>query len=212
MAEIRTHQGRAGTGALERGRGLVLDYVRPAIGIFVALAALTGFAYPFAMTGIVQGLFPDQASGQLIKRDGTIIGSRIVGQSFARADYFHGRPSAAGQGYDAANSSGSNLGPTSAKLAEQVKALASTYGTAGGPPIPVDLVTSSGSGLDPHISPEGAYAQVERVAAARNLNVDAVRALIADHVEGRTIGLLGAPRVNVLLLNLALDELAPPLQ
>jgi K+-transporting ATPase ATPase C chain len=189
-----------------------LSYLRPALVVFVFLAALTGLAYPLAMTGIMQGVFPDEAAGQLIEKNGTIIGSRIVGQAFSGAEYFHGRPSAAGQGYDAANSSGSNLGPTSARLIEDVKARVAAVGAASGLPVPVDLVTASGSGLDPHISPEAAYFEVERVAAARGLDPAAVRKMVDYHVEGRVIGVLGAPRVNVLLLNLALDEASRPAQ
>ena len=184
--------------------------LRPALVIFVFFAALTGFAYPLVMLGIAQGLFPDSANGQLIERKGAVVGSRLIGQRFAGPGYFHGRPSAAGLGYDAASSAGSNLGPTSKALIEQVGKRVAESGAPAGTPVPADLVTASGSGLDPQISPAAAYLQVERVAATRGLDPAALRKLVDDKVEGRTIGVLGAPRVNVLQLNLALDELAPP--
>jgi K+-transporting ATPase ATPase C chain len=158
-------------------------------------------------------LFPAQAGGSLVQRDGTIVGSRLIGQTFAAPQYFHGRPSRAGdKGYDASNSGASNLGPTNKSLVDAVRARASTLrekepGLNGGT-IPVDLVTASGSGLDPEITPAAAAIQVARVARARDLTVDAVRALVADHTQGRTLGILGEPGVNVLELNLALDALA----
>lgn len=197
----------------------MLKEIRPALVVLVGLTLITGLAYPLTMTGIAGALFPTQAQGSLIEQDGKVIGSSLIGQEFKEDKYFHGRPSATTAAdpndatktvpapYNAANSSGSNLGPTSKALSdrmtEDVEKLKAENPSM---PVPADLVTSTGSGLDPHISPEGALFQVPRVAKARQLPKDAVRKLVNDNVEGRFAGLLGEPRVNVLALNLALDR------
>lgn len=191
---------------------MLKNQFRPAIVLTLLLCVITGLIYPGVVTGVAQLLFPSQASGSLVDGpDGQPIGSELIGQSFSRAEYFHPRPSAAGAGYDDTLSGGTNKGPTDAKLADTLIARAVdsavTLDGAVKGHIPADLVTSSGSGLDPHVSPASALLQVARVARARALDSAAVRALVERQIEGRQLGFLGEPRVNVLELNLALDSL-----
>ena len=184
----------------------MLKHVRPALVLLVLFTLLTGIVYPLAMTGIGQVAFTREADGSPIVRDGVVVGSSLIGQAFTRSEYFWGRPSAAGKGYDARSSSGSNLGPSSQALADRIKAEAERYGVPAGD-IPPDLLTASGSGLDPHISPAAAHFQLARVAKARDLQEDVVSALIDAHIETPSLGVIGESRVNVLELNLALDKL-----
>jgi K+-transporting ATPase ATPase C chain len=187
------------------------EQIKPALMTFVILTVLTGLVYPLTVTGVAQLLFPHQANGSLIVRDGKILGSELIGQYFDAPEYFWGRPSATSPfPYNAAASSGSNLGPTNPVLAEAVKARIAVLKAAdpgNDAPIPVDLVTASASGLDPHISPASAAYQVRRIARARGLEQDVVRQLVTQYTEGRQLGFLGEQRVNVLLLNLALDRI-----
>jgi K+-transporting ATPase ATPase C chain len=199
----------------------MLREIRPALVVLVALTLITGLVYPLAMTGIAEVIFPSQAQGSLIERDGHVVGSALIGQVFDSDKYFHGRPSATtapdpndstktvAAPYNAANSGGSNLGPSNKALIDRVQGdidkLKKENPSAS---VPIDLVTTSASGLDPDISPEAALFQAPRIAKARNLPEDRVRQLVADHTEGRWLGLLGEPRVNVLMLNIALDKLA----
>ena len=206
----------------------MLKQLRPALMSVLAFTIITGFLFPFAVTGIAQGIFPKQARGSLIVQNGKTIGSEIIGQSFAQPGYFHSRPSAAGNGYDASASSGTNLGPTSSKLIKGIPddpktkedesyagipQLAAAYrkenNLSANAPVPADAVTRSASGLDPEITPENAALQAPRVAAARKISPDDVQKLISENTSGRTLGLLGEPRVNVVLLNLDLDRAAP---
>jgi K+-transporting ATPase ATPase C chain len=199
----------------------MLREIRPAIVLVIALTLITGLVYPLAITGIAGVIFPYQAQGSLIERDGKVVGSALIGQVFADDKYFHGRPSATNAPdpkdstktvdapYNAANSMGSNLGPTNKALIDRVKGdLDKLKEENPNAAVPIDLVTTSGSGLDPDISPEAALFQVPRVAKARSMPEERIRALVGEHTQGRTLGLLGEPRVNVLQLNLALDAAA----
>jgi K+-transporting ATPase ATPase C chain len=190
----------------------MIRHLGTALRVTIVSIVLLGLIYPFVMTGLAQVLFPRQANGSLITVNGKVVGSAIIGQLWTKPQYFAGRPSAAGKGYDPTATGGTNFGPTSKKLIDSTKAtidaLKKQNPDANGPP-PMDLVTSSGSGIDPDITPEGAYWEAPRVAKARRMNVADVNALIARHVTGRTFGFLGEPRVNVLELNLALDGLKP---
>lgn len=184
----------------------IISALRPAFVMTLLFALLLGIAYPLALTGVGQTLFPRQANGSLIVENGRVIGSERIGQSFTSERYFHGRPSAAGKGYDGLASSGSNLGPTSQALADRVKADVGALRSSPDVVVPADLVTASASGLDPDISPEAAFFQVERVASARGLSPGRLRGLVASHIDYPILGFIGAPRVNVLALNRTLDK------
>ena len=198
----------------------MLKHIRPAIVMVLLMTAVTGVIYPFAVTGIAQAILPHQANGSLIERDGRVIGSELIGQNFASDSYFQGRPSATSGAdpadatktvpspYNAANSVGSNAGPTSKTLIDRVQAQVAAYreGRDGNSLVPADAVTTSASGLDPHVSPDNVAGQIARIAKARGLSEQRLRQLVADATEGRTLGFLGEPRVNILSLNLALDR------
>jgi len=190
---------------------LLRGQVRPAVTLTLILCVITGVVYPGVVTGLAQLLFPRQANGSLIAAGGRVVGSRLIGQAFAGPGYFHPRPSAAGAGYDGTASGGTNAGPTSRVLAASIAARVDSVHRMDGArgPVPADMVTTSGSGLDPHISPANAMLQVMRVARARDVRAVSVRALVLRHVEGRQLGVFGEPRVNVLELNIALDSLLP---
>jgi K+-transporting ATPase ATPase C chain len=192
---------------------LVCGQLRPALVGLAALTLLTGCIFPGVLLGLAGWLFPDQAAGSLATSRGVIVGSRLIGQPFTQPAYFQPRPSAAGTGYDATSSGGTNFGPSNPKQIQAVRQAAQDYrkrnGLAADEVVPIDAVTSSGSGLDPHISPRNASLQVARVASARGVRQDVVRRLVAEHTQGRQLGFMGAPRVSVLELNLALDRVAP---
>jgi K+-transporting ATPase ATPase C chain len=189
------------------------EHLRLAVVSFIALTLLTGCIFPLVLFALGRLLYPAQAAGSLVARNGVVVGSGLIGQEFTRPEYFHPRPSAAGSGYDGTSSGGTNLGPSNRKLIESVRKLAEEYRRSNGLPpdatIPIDAVTSSGSGLDPHISPQNAALQVPRVARSRGVSEDVIRRLLADHTQGRQLGFMGNPRVSVLDLNLALDQNAP---
>jgi K+-transporting ATPase ATPase C chain len=192
----------------------LIKHVYPAIAMTVVLTVLTGFIYPYAVTGLAYVLFKEKAQGSLIVRDGKVVGSRLIGQPFTGPGFFHSRPSAAGGGYDGTASGGTNLGPTSKKLLEQMVKPAAEQRRAENPNmlVPVDLVTVSASGLDPHITPAAAEFQVPRVSGERKISEDELRQLVQKHSEGRQLGFLGEARVNVLELNLELDQMRPRTQ
>jgi len=189
------------------------EQFRPAVISVISLTLLTGCIFPLALFVLGRLFFPDQAAGSLVTRGGVVIGSQLIGQDFSRPEYFHSRPSAAGTGYDGTSSGGANFGPFNPKLIDDMRKLTEAYRSDNGLPkdaaVPVDAVTRSGSGLDPHISPPNAALQVRRVARARGLTEEAVRRLVADHTQTRQFRFLGSPRVSVLDLNLALDQIAP---